>query len=98
MLNNNHNNHNIQSLNNKELELYNIINNNYSTLCFCSKWLYNLDNSKNYNKLLTSLEYKKIINSYPPLYDIEKSIVSQFEHTIFVKENGIINLTKNNYY
>jgi methionyl aminopeptidase len=91
---------NNKSLNNEEIYLYNIINNNYSTLPFCQKWLHNLENSKliNYTEILNSLEQKKIINSYPPLYDIENSIVSQFEHTIFVKENGIINLTKNDYY
>jgi methionyl aminopeptidase len=89
---------NIKSLNNEEIELYNTINYNYSTLPFCQKWLYNLNNSKNYIDILNSLEKKKIICTYPPLYDIENSIVSQFEHTIFVKENGIINLTKNDYY
>ena len=89
---------NIKSLNKEEMDLYNIINNNYFTLPFCQKWLYNINNSNNYNNLLNSLEKKNIINSYPPLYDIENSIVSQFEHTIFVKENGIINLTKNDYY
>jgi len=90
---------NIKSLNKKEMDLYNIINNNYFTLPFCQKWLYNLNNSsENFNDILYSLEKKNIINSYPPIYDINNSIVSQFEHTIFVKENGIINLTKNDYY
>jgi methionyl aminopeptidase len=90
---------NFSSLNKEEKNLYNIINNNYSTLPFCQKWLYNSNNfSINYNDLLFSLEKKNIINSYPPIYDINNSIVSQFEHTIFVKENGIINLTKNDYY
>ena len=89
---------NIESLNNEEIDLYNIINNYYSTLPFCQKWLYNLNHSINNDNILNSLEKKNIINSYPPLYDIENSIISQFEHTIFVKENGIINLTKNNYY
>ena len=89
---------NIESLNNEEIDLYNIINHHYSTLPFCQKWLYNLNHSINNDNILNSLEKKNIINSYPPLYDIENSIISQFEHTIFVKENGIINLTKNNYY
>lgn len=90
---------NIKSLNKEEMNLYNIINKNYFTLPFCQKWLYNLNNSsENFNDILYSLEKKNIINSYPPIYDINNSIVSQFEHTIFVKENGIINLTKNDYY
>jgi len=86
------------TLNNQELDLYNLIHYYYSTLPFCQKWLYALNSSMNHNSLLNSLERKNIINSYPPLYDIKNSIVSQFEHTIFVKENGIINLTKNDYY
>ena len=85
---------NMNTLNTRELELYNIINKNFSTLSFCQKWLYQMDKSKSYDKLLDSLESKNIINSYPPIYDIENSIISQFEHTIFVKENGIINLTQ----
>jgi methionyl aminopeptidase len=89
---------NNKSLNKEEKKLYDIINNNYSTLPFCQKWLYNLDNSKNYTLLLNSLESKNIINSYPPIYDINNSIISQFEHTIFIKSNGIINLTNNEYY
>lgn len=86
------------SLNKEELDLYELIQRFYSTLPFCQKWLYAINNTMNHNSLLNSLEKKNIINSYPPIYDIKNSIVSQFEHTIFVKENGIINLTKNDYY
>lgn len=81
-----------------EYKLYNIIKKNYSTLPFCQRWLYNLDNTLNYDELLNNLCLKKIINTYPPLYDIDNSIISHFEHTIFIKENGIINLTKNDFY
>lgn len=81
-----------------ELQLYNLIKINYDRLPFCQKWLYQLDNKLNHDQLLLQLENKKIINSYPPIYDIENSIVSQFEHTIFIKENGIVNLTKNEFY
>lgn len=81
-----------------EKKLVDIILNNYYTLPFCQKWLYNINNIIDYNSLLLKLENKKVINSYPPIYDINKSIVSQFEHTIFIKKNGIINLTKNDFY
>jgi methionine aminopeptidase len=47
---------------------------------------------------LENLAKKKILNTYPPIYDIDNSYVSQFEHTIYVKSNGIINLTENNFY
>lgn len=82
----------------EEKELFNIINTNYSTLPFCQRWLYELNQNINYDKLLENLEKKKVINSYPPIYGCNNSIISQFEHTIFIKENGILNLTKNDYY
>lgn len=88
----------VNNLPDNEKQLFNIINNNYYTLPFCQRWLFELNKSLNYDLLLKKLEKKKVINSYPPLYDIENSIISQFEHTIFIKENGIINLTKNDFY
>lgn len=86
------------NLKNEEKNLYDIIQNNYSTLPFCQKWLYELNKKLDHDNLLKKLEDKKIINSYPPIYDIEGSIISQFEHTVFIKENGIINLTNNDFY
>ena len=77
-----------------EKDFYNIIYQNYKTLPFCQKWLYDLG-KEDYNLLLKNLENKRIIKSYPPIYDIDKSIVSQFEHTIYIRDKGIINLTKN---
>jgi methionyl aminopeptidase len=88
---------------NKKLEddekyVYDLIDNYYSTLPFCQKWLYEYNNTYNYDNILKKLESKKILQSYPPIYDINGSIISQFEHTIFIKENGIINLTSNDFY
>ena len=80
-----------------EKDFYNLIYQNYKTLPFCQKWLYNLG-KEDYNLLLKNLENKRIIKSYPPIYDIDKSIVSQFEHTIYIRDKGIINLTKNSNY
>jgi len=88
----------ISNLEQDEKNLFNIINSNYYTLPFCQRWLYELNKNLNYDHILEKLEKKKVINSYPPLYDIDNSIISQFEHTIFVKQNGIINLTKNDFY
>ena len=81
-----------------EKYVYDLIDNYYSTLPFCQKWLYEHNNSYNYDNILKKLESKKILQSYPPIYDIDGSIISQFEHTIFIKENGIINLTSNEFY
>jgi methionyl aminopeptidase len=88
----------VNNLKNEEKKLFNLINNNFYTLPFCQRWLYELDFNINHNLLLQNLENKKIITSYPPLYDKDNSFISQFEHTIFIKENGIINLTKNDFY
>lgn len=92
------NNDKIHTLNKNETMLYNIIKKNYDKLPFCQRWLYNINQNLDHENLLKDLENKKIINSYPPIYDIENSIISQFEHTIFIKENGIIKLTENNFY
>jgi methionyl aminopeptidase len=88
-----------------EKEILNHIKKYYYTLPFCQKWIYEkshtLDLKKNINKIdliLNILTSKNILNTYPPIFDIKGSIISQFEHTIFIKENGYINLTKNNYY
>lgn len=87
-----------------------LIKNNYSTMPFCQKWLseivYSINNkNQNENKIdynitqiLNKLEYKNIINSYPPIYDIEGSIVSQHEHTIYITDKGVLNMTKNKNY
>ncbi len=96
---NNINNNVINKLNNKDKYLYDLINKNFSTLPFCERWIIELinkyDNKYNNddNKLFDNLINKNILNKYPPIYDIEDSIISQFEHTIYIKNNGIINLT-----
>ena len=97
MLNKDHANKS-KKLNNEEMKVYDNILNNYYTLPFCQRWLYEYNNKIDYNSILSKFEKYNILNSYPPLYDIQNSIVSQFEHTIYVKENGIINLTKNDFY
>ena len=91
---------NLKILNKTDKFLLNIIKNNYFTLPFCQRWLYELETNIIFdiNLTLKSLNNKNILNTYPPIYDIEDSIISQFEHTIYVKDNGIINLTKNDYY
>ena len=99
MLSKNHSNIN-SKLDKNEKTLYDIIKHNYLTLPFCQRWLHELELSDNSNidHILKNMENKKILSSFPPLNDIDNSIISQFEHTIYVKENGIINLTKNDFY
>ena len=93
------NNKDIKKLNDNDKQLYHFILKNYSTLPFCSRWIYELFIKDNIiQESLNNLVSKNILNEYPPIYDIEGSIISQFEHTIYIKDNGIINLTKNDYY
>lgn len=85
-----------------------LIKSNYSTMPFCQKWLgeliYSINNKDEnliFNDLtqnLNKLEYKNIINSYPPIYDIEGSIVAQHEHTIYITDKGVLIMSKNKNY
>jgi methionyl aminopeptidase len=76
-----------------QIDLYNIITQKYGTLPFCQKWLYDYNDAL--KELSTSTE---LLNVYPPIYDVKNSIISQFEHTVFIKSNGCVNLTQNEYY
>jgi len=82
----------------EERALIDFIKTNYSTLPFCEKWIANDSNILSPYLDLVNLVSKKYLNSYPPIYDIKDSIISQFEHTVYIKENGFINLTQNDYY
>ena len=81
-----------------DMRLIENIENYFSTLPFCEKWItemYAGIDTIAINNMLKKLESNKIIQSYPPIYDIEGSYISQFEHNIFIRSNGVINLTKN---
>jgi methionyl aminopeptidase len=86
----------------EEQYILSLIKNNYSTMPFCQKWLseiaYSIENINDINQHLNKLEYKNIIKSYPPIYDIEGSIVAQHEHTIYITEKGVLNMSKNKNY
>ena len=89
----------------EEQYILSLIKNNYSTMPFCQKWLseiaYSIENNNdnnNINQNLNKLEYKNIIKSYPPIYDIEDSIVAQHEHTIYITDKGVLNMSKNKNY
>jgi methionyl aminopeptidase len=89
-----------------DMYLLSLIKNNYSSMPFCQKWLseliYSINNKNkndyNITQILNKLEYKNIINSYPPIYDIEGSIVAQHEHTIYITDKGVLNMSKNKNY
>ena len=41
---------------------------------------------------------KQAIEEYKTIYVLKDNYVSQFEHNVYIKSNGIIQLTKNKYY
>jgi methionyl aminopeptidase len=71
----------------EEIKFFDEIIFNFNTLAFCNRWLNDLK-IKNYSKKLKSLISLDVIKKYPPLYDVKGSFISQFEHTIFINNNG----------
>lgn len=70
--------------------VYNWIKKNRGTLAFTPRWL-EKDGVKGYKIGLNEFSRRvnpPIITEYPPLEDIPGSYVSQYEHTIYVHENG----------
>jgi methionyl aminopeptidase len=60
------------------------INNHYSTLAFCRRWIQDAGFDKHIVPLKQLVD-SGIINAYPPLSDISGSYVAQFEHTILLR-------------
>ena len=86
-------------LNGKDKHFFYKLKKNFNTLAFCKRWLTTpqLANNTSYSNNIMSLfklVNNKIINKYPPLYDIKGSYISQFEHTIYIKDNGVQIFTK----
>ena len=79
-------------------ECLDFIEKNFKTLAFCPRHIYNINNKKKYDMCLNELFNSKILNSYPPLYDIEGSHVAQFEHTVYISESKKMVLSKSDDY
>jgi methionyl aminopeptidase len=82
---------NVVNFTKDDIDKFNAISLKYDTLPFCQRWLYESNICD--TSFLFKLEKHGLLNVYPPIYDIKNSIISQFEHTIFIKENGVIKLT-----
>jgi len=80
---------NIRPKKNKDKKILEFIIQDRSTLAFCPRWYSKRNNYKQFLEGLDNLVKRKIINTYPPLYDKPGSYVAQFEQTIAIKENGI---------
>lgn len=68
-------------------KVLNYIKTHRSTLPFCSRWIYDKFGQKGIFAL-KDLSNKKILNTYPPLYDVPGSVSSQLEHTIYIHDFG----------
>ena len=84
-------------------QLLSLIQKEFSTLAFCPRFLNYIDLQRknketNYKMCLGELFNCGIINSYPPLLDKPGSMVSQFEHTIYISNNNKIILSEGDDY
>ncbi|CAH1783259.1 unnamed protein product [Owenia fusiformis] len=68
----------------KSKQLLNVINQNFSTLAFCRRWLDRLGQTK-YLMGLKNLCDVGIVNAYPPLCDVKGCYTAQYEHTIVLR-------------
>lgn len=68
----------------KSKQLLNVINQNFSTLAFCRRWLDRLGQTR-YLMALKDLCEKGIVAPYPPLCDQKGCYTAQFEHTILLR-------------
>ena len=78
-------------------DFYKLIYSYFNTLAFCDRWLIGKElkkdklNQKKLDKCLLQLENSTIVNSYPPIYDInENNYISQYENSIYVNEDNTI--------
>ncbi|KAA6399017.1 MAG: putative Methionine aminopeptidase 2B [Streblomastix strix] len=69
----------------KAKELLNFINEHFTTLAWCPRWLYEWGAQKDYQMQLRTLLACGFIRDYPPMADVEGSYVTQHEHTVAIK-------------
>lgn len=80
----------------KNEAVFNLIKKEFGTLPFSPRHVdYYMKDAFPSIKLLA---LRKFIDPYPPLYDIPKSLVAQFEHTVYLTETGKTILTQGNDY
>jgi methionyl aminopeptidase len=68
------------------------------TLPFSSRWVNKSLNTPKVLSGVNELVKKNIVQMYPPLTDIKGSYTSQYEHTIYIGENYVENLSVSNDY
>lgn len=76
--------------------LLSVLYNKYNYLCFCDRWLENdfsMDRAE-----INPLLQKNMLQEFKTIYVPKEHHVAQFEHNIYIKNNGIIIITENEYY
>ena len=68
----------------KAKKLLRHIQNNFSTLAFCRKWLDRQGHSRHILNLNALVE-SGIVDRYPPLCDVKGCFTAQYEHTILLR-------------
>ncbi|KAF2068780.1 hypothetical protein CYY_009896 [Polysphondylium violaceum] len=68
----------------KSKALWQHINKNYDTLCFCRRWLDDAGEKQHFMSLKNLIDVGAI-DPYPPLVDIKGSYVAQYEHTLLLR-------------
>lgn len=82
--------------NKNSIETLDLIKKEFHTLPFSHQHLdFYQKNTKTSIQLLTA---RKFLDAYPPLVDIPKSFVAQFEHTLYLTEKGKTNLSRGDDY
>lgn len=74
-------------------QLHTYIEKKYHTLPFNWRWLEEEEREDDWRLSLQSLVDAKIVEEYPPIYDVEGSYVAQTEHNVWIGEKRAYPLT-----
>ncbi len=82
-------------LNESEHKILSEIIQRFKTLPFCERWLADVGSTLDLRASLTSLAHKGYLNQYPVLVEIGGGLVTQFEETILITNDGAVIVTTN---
>jgi methionyl aminopeptidase len=72
----------------------NIARKRFGSLPWASRWIHSKSGKIDVDSAIHTLQRAGAIHGYAVLYEGKDGIVSQFEHSIFVSENGAIVSTR----
>jgi methionyl aminopeptidase len=72
------------------LQIRNIARQRFGTLPWASRWLHDVKTKVNITTAINKLLRAGAIHAYPVLIEGKNGMVSQFEHSLFVGENGAV--------